>query len=282
LQKESGRFQARIVRSTDREGILCNKSYVTVHALEGLLEAALLTFNSKLAVYFLHLTSGRIAAYRPEALVHELLDLPLPPPRSGLTEGVDSYKAIDARVYEAFDFKDSERVLIEDMLEYTLAEFRGTEEPVGEGQFDWADHDAHVQQLTSYCEYVIRVLKAGFGQDKAVTATIFQQSDGPQLPLRLVAFELGKQSPKPVTTSDIQTVELLKQLERHAVSDRDGVFGARLTRIYDSSTGTPTIFVIKPAPIKYWTRSAGLNDGDEISLDLFRWQQQADRERGDS
>jgi hypothetical protein len=215
--------------------------------------------------------------------VRELLDLPLPPPRSALTEGVDSYDAIDARVYQAFDFKDSERVLVEDMLAYTLAEFRGTEEPVGKGQFDWADHDAQVQQLTSYCEYVIRVLRAGFGQDKAVTATIFQQSDGPQLPLRLVAFELGRQSPNPVTASEIQTVALLKELkelEQRTGSDSYGIFGARLARIYDSSTGTPTIFVIKPAPIKYWTRSAGLNDGDEISLDLFRWQQQAGLERG--
>ena len=132
-QKKSGRFQARIVRSTGREGILCNHSYVTVHAPERLLEAAWLTFNSKLAVYFLQLTSGRIAAYRPEALVHDLLDLPLPLPRNGLTEGADSYEAIDARAYKAFDLKDSEIVLIEDMLAYTLAEFRGTDEPVGNG-----------------------------------------------------------------------------------------------------------------------------------------------------
>jgi hypothetical protein len=280
LQKESGRFQARMVHSVTREGILCNQSYITVNAPERLLEAASLTFNSKLAVYFLHLTSGRIAAYRPEALVRELLDLPLPPPLRALTEGVDSYDAIDARVYEAFDFKDSERVLVEDMLAYTLAQFRGTEEPVGNGGIGTTDHDAQSSQLTPYCEYVIRVLKAGFGQDKAVTATIFQQADGPQLPLRLVAFELVGQSPNPVTVSNIQTVALLKELERLAGSDRDAFFSTRLARIYDSSTGTPTIFVIKPAAIKYWTRSAGLNDGDEISLDLFRWQQQADLEMG--
>jgi hypothetical protein len=278
-QKESCRFQARIVRSAKREGILCNKSYVTVHAPKRLLEAAWLTFNSRLAVYFLQLTSGRIAAYRPEALVHDLLDLPLPLPRNGLTKGADSYVAIDARAYKAFDLKDSEIVLIEDMLAYTLAEFRGTEEPIGTDLFGPTNHGGQCSDLTGYCEYVIRVLKAGFGQDKAVTATIFQQSDGPQLPLRLVAFELVGHSPSPVTVSKIQTVALLKELERLAGSDRNGFYSTRLVRIYDGSTGTPTIFVIKPAAIKYWTRSAGLNDGDEISLDLFRWQQQADLER---
>jgi hypothetical protein len=278
-QKESGRFQARIVRSTAHEGILCNKSYVTVHAPERLLEAAWLTFNSRLAVYFLQLTSGRIAAYRPEALVHELLDLPLPPPQSGLTEGADSYETIDARACRAFDLKDSEIVLIEDMLAYTLAEFRGTEEPVSKEWLGSTDNDTQGSPLTAYCKYVIRVLKAGFGQDKAVTATIFQQSDGPQLPLRLVAFELAQKSPNPVTVTNIQTAALLKELEQLGGSDRDKFFSTRLARIYDGSTGTPTIFVIKPAPMKYWTRSAGLNDGDEISLDLFGWQQQAELER---
>lgn len=272
-QKESGRFQARIVRSTRREGILCNHSYVTVHAPKKILEAAWLTFNSRLAVYFLQLTSGRMAAYRPEALVHELRNLPLPPPRNGLIEGADSYEAIDARAYKAFDLKDSEIALIEDMLAYTLADFRGTEEPDGNSGLGPADHNAQGSQLVPYCEYVIRVLKAGFGQDKAVRATIFQQADGPQLPLRLVAFELVGRSSKHISVSKIQTVALLKELERLAGSDRDEFFNTRLARVYDGSTGTPIIFVVKPAPMKYWTRSAGLNDGDEIALDLFRWQQ---------
>ncbi len=273
LQKKAGRFQARMVRSATHDGILCNQSYITVNAPQKLIEAASLTFNSKLAVYFIHLTSGRVAAYRPEARVDEFLDLPLPPPHSGLTKGVGSYDDIDARVYEVFDFKDSERALVEDMIAYTLAEFRGTEEPDGNGGLVTSDHNSQSSQLTPYCKYVIRVLKAGFGQDKAVKATIFQPSDGPELPLRLVAFELVGHSPSPVSVSNIQTAALLKELERLAGFDRDGFFSKRLARIYDASTGTPTIFVIKPAPMKYWTRSAGLNDGDEISLDLFRWQQ---------
>ena len=96
-QKSSGRFHARMVRSRKHEGVLCNKSYVTVHAPQRLLEAAWLTFNSKVAVYFLQLTSGRIAAYRPEALVHDLLALPLPPLGDALSDKLDNYEAIDAR-----------------------------------------------------------------------------------------------------------------------------------------------------------------------------------------
>ena len=285
-QKSSGRFHARLVRSRKREGVLCNKSYVTVHAPQKLLEAAWLTFNSKLAVYFLQLTSGRIAAYRPEALVHDLLALPLPPPGDAVTDDLNNYEAIDARVFEAFGLKDSERVLIEDMLTYTLADFRGTEQSVGRKPTSRSNGDTQEQHLGAYCEYVIRVLKAGFGRDKAVSATIFRQTDGTPLPYRLVAFELGKQASQAVSVSNIQTIALLRELERLDLSapkkeaPRRGIYNARLARIYDSSSGVPTIFVIKPDATKYWTRSAGLNDGDKIALDLFQWQQQAELKRG--
>jgi len=278
-QKSSGRFHARMVRSRKHEGVLCNKSYVTVHAPQRLLEAAWLTFNSKVAVYFLQLTSGRIAAYRPEALVHDLLALPLPPPGDALSEELDNYEAIDARVFDAFGLKDSERVLVEDMLAHTLADFRGTEQSVGRKPTKRLDGTAQEPQIGAYCDFVIRVLKAGFGRDKAVTATIFQQVDGTPLPYRLVAFELGKRASHAVSVSPIQTIALLRELERldqsvlDKQSPRRGIYNARLARIYDGSTGVPTIFVIKPDATKYWTRSAGLNDGDEIALDLFQWQQ---------
>ena len=185
-------------------------------------------------------------------------------------------------VFEAFGLKDSERVLIEDMLAYTLADFRGTEESVGRKPTKRLDGQVQEPQMGAYCDFVIRVLKAGFGREKAVTATIFQQVDGTPLPYRLVAFQLGKQASRAVSVSPVQTIALLRELERldQSVLDgqgpRRGIYNARLARIYDGSTGVPTIFVIKPDATKYWTRSTGLNDGDEIALDLFKWQQQAE------
>jgi hypothetical protein len=138
-----------------------------------------------------------------------------------------------------------------------------------------------------YCEFVIRVLKAGFGRDKAVTATIFQQADDAPLPYRLVAFELGRHASENVSVSRIQALALLRELERLDQSplgkqnSRRGIYNARLARIYDGSSGVPTIFVLKPHASKYWTRSAGLNDGDEIALDLFQWQQQVEPKKGE-
>lgn len=276
-QKASGRFHARLVQSAKKQGVLCNQSYVTVNAPAPILDAACLSFNSMVAVYFLQLTSGRIAAYRPEAQVNELLSLPLPVPRTGLLEGVEDYEELDKRAFDEFRLKDAERVLIEDMLEYTLADFRGDESSPGRRPTNHLHDDESEPQLRAYCEYFIRVLKAGFGHDKVVTATIFRGKQDQTLPYRLVAIELGGRSNAPITVAKLETKDLLHELERldlsphSANAPRRGIYHQRVVRIYESSGGIPTIYIVKPDMARYWTRSAGLNDGDEVALDLFRW-----------
>ena len=275
-QKATGRFQARLMQSTQKEGVICNQSYVTIHGSETLLEAACLSFNSLVAVYFLQLSSGRIAAYRPEAQVQDLLSLPLPVPRSDLLVGVGEYQDLDARAFNEFGLKDAERVLIEDMVHYTIGDFRGDESSLG--RQSTTATDGSESNLRAYCEYFIRVLKAGFGRDKAITTTIFQGERDAPLPYRLVSFELGGAA-NTVNVVSIKTVALLHELERLDSSvqqsgvGRRGIYNERVARIYDSSSGTPTIFIVKPDMGRYWTRSAGLYDADEVALDLFRWKQ---------
>jgi hypothetical protein len=56
------------------------------------------------------------------------------------------------------------------------------------------------------------------------------------------------------------------------------VYHHRVARIYDSRDGISTIFVVKPDFNRYWTRTMGLCDADEVALDFFRWQHAADFE----
>lgn len=281
-QKSTGRFQARLSRSAVQNVALCNQSYLSIHAPEPVLEAACLSFNSLVAVYFLQMTSGRIAAYRPTALVPQLLELPLPPPEPGMIEGLENYEDLDNRVFDAFGLKDAERALIEDMVDYTLADFRGDDSSTGrqatcQGQLKFDD-----PHLRAYCDYVMRVLKAGFGGEKSITATIFQSPQDP-LPFRLVAFELGGGSDGEIKVAEIKTTALLDEMERLDGTlslpgkSRRGIYHQRVARIYDGQRGVPTIFVVKPDMARYWTRTVGLSDGDEIALDLFRWQQAGQR-----
>jgi hypothetical protein len=63
------------------------------------------------------------------------------------------------------------------------------------------------------------------------------------------------------------------QQDKGTGSINRGIFHRRVARVYETIDGIPTIFIIKPDMRRYWTRSAGLNDADEVALDLFRWQQ---------
>lgn len=275
--KRTARFHARLSRSEKREGILCSESYYSIHHTSlKKLETACMVFNSVLAVYFLLLTSGRFV-YRPKPSKSELLGLPIPEMQDSPIENFQDRADLDARVFELFGLKDAERVLIEDALEYTLDDFLGGDGSKGKQSTSSGDPTENEPHLRGYCEYFVRVLKAGFGNERSVLATVFR-SPSESMPYRLIAFELGDKADNTVEVKNIRSNALLEEFERlnqKAGNTNGGIFNQRVARIYDASSGVPTVFVVKPDQKRFWTRSMGMQDGDEVALDLFRWQQQA-------
>jgi len=246
------------------------------------LEAACLSYNSILAVYFLLLTSSRFASYRPEPLVGELRRVPLPEPAPGLLQGIATYAELDARVRQAFAFKDAEWVLVEDLFEVTLPDFKGDEASPGRLRTKRQAKSIQEPQLWQYCEYFIRVLKAGFGRDKQISATIFQEKGPNLLPFRLVAFQFDKASTASVQVTPLDAPDLLSELEtlnktwlKSRKNKSGNVYHQRVARIYDSRDAVPTVFIIKPDACRYWTRSMGLHDADEVAADFLSWQGKA-------
>lgn len=271
---KQGRFQARTVTSKTGEMVLATQSYVSMHDPSGdvgLLDAACMAFNSKVAAYFLFLTSGRFASYRPEVLAEELLNVPIPPPKVDLLKGVTTLDELDARMFSALRLKPAEIVLVEDLLNYTLLDAKS---PKGPGlKKTTRELKEHVEpELKAYCEHFVRVLKAGSAGGVPVSATIFQDTARDMLPFRLVAFELGHQeTARPPMVRRITTPQLLDQLRR--LSRRPGMLRHQVIRIYETIKGRATVFIIKPDEARHWTRSLGLADADEVSLDLLRWYQ---------
>jgi hypothetical protein len=284
-RKTSGRFQARLVKTTGKEGVLCTQSYATVHVPDedaDILAAACLTYNSILAVYFLLLTSGRFASYRPEPLVEELLRVPIPSAASARLESVKSVSDCDEQVRQAFDFKDAEWTLVEDLFDVTLPDFKGDEASPGRQPTKRREKSAQEPQLWRYCEYFIRVLKAGFGRDKQISATIFQEKSSDLLPFRLVAFQFDQVASPSVHVESLDTPDLLTELEalnktwlKHHKATSGNVYCQRVARIYDRRGRVPTVLILKPDACRYWTRSMGLHDADEVAADFFSWQANA-------
>jgi hypothetical protein len=287
------RFQARLVQSKDRKGVLCKQSYVTVHVPKhqtGFLTAACASYNSIFAVYFLLLTSGRFASYRPSPLVEELLRVPVPELRSGQLSFIRTPQEFDDEVRNAFSFKDAEWVLIEDMVNITLGGFMGGHLPSpGHARTKRTDGVAPESQLQAYCEYFMRVLNAGFGKDREIVATIFEEKGLDLLPFRLVAFQLDHGGRSSVSVERLEPGDLLDELERLNkawLKNREGrgqnIYHERVARIYDYTGHVPTVFILKPDGCRYWTRSMGLHDGDEVAADFVRWQRAASEAGGDT
>jgi hypothetical protein len=286
-QKEHKRFQAAIVRSNNNEAILCSKSYITIHVdqeYSQFLEAACLSYTSKLAVYYLLLSSGRFSTYRPEPNVEDLLRVPIPEYREEIVQNLETFDDVDHQIYDAFSLKESEKVLIEDIFNYTLLDFKGDRSSPGRQKTHRISSNLFEAEeeleLKQYCEYFMRVIKAGFGQDKGICATIFQELTGNYLPIRLVAIYLNKSIHDGIKVETINSQVLLDRLNQlnnlfveQGGSDNGGIFYQRVARVYTSTEWrgeqVPTVYLIKPDKIRYWTRSMALRDADEVSADIM-------------
>jgi len=284
------RFQARLVVPDELgHGVICTQSYLSVCAspgYESLIDAAYLSCNSLLAVYFLLLTSGRFSAYRPEALVSQISKIPIPKLNKIELKDIRTNADIDSKVFEAFELKDAEKTLIEDLCEVTLEDFKGKIDSPGRQRTQRKKESSEEPELRAYCEYFSRVLKAGFGQDKHIGATVFQESNKDFLPYRLIAFELNQPSSKKFRVASLETSALLAELEtlnrtwlRGRKSLSGSIYHQRVVRIYDYRNGVPTIFILKPDARRYWTRSMGLHDADEVAGDFNSWQNAKDETR---
>ncbi|OBQ03167.1 MAG: restriction endonuclease subunit M [Anabaena sp. LE011-02] len=296
-QKKSGRFRSVIIEPDNiNQGIICSESYVSIHIPEShisQLNAACLSYNSKLAVYYLLLSSGRFASYIPEVNVDDLLRVPIPELSVGELKNIKTIDDIDKCIRQAFEFKDSEWVLINDLFNYTLPDFKGDGASPGRKRTHRIDNSQSQNntepELTAYCEYFLRVIKAGFGQDKQVCATIFQEQTKTLLPVRLVAIYLNIPNCHGVNLEPIDSpnlIELLEKLNKSYLKtgsiEHGDIFYQRVARIYDSvqmnGIKIPTIYLIKPDKIRYWTRSMALRDADEVAADIMTWQTTFDTE----
>lgn len=226
------------------------------------------------------LSSGRFASFIPEVKPKELLSVPIPEPQPGLLQDIHTFDDIDHRTREIFTFKDSEWVLIEDLFDYyTLPDFKGDSSSPGRQKTRRKDDKENIEpELHAYCEYFMRVLRAGFGQDKQIGAVIFQEQSTTYLPVRLVAFYLKQPLHEEVTIKPLDSPTLLERLDalNNTFIDqghKDGIFYQRVARIYTSShiqgRTIPTVYFVKPDKIRYWTRSMALRDADEVAADIM-------------
>jgi hypothetical protein len=266
-REERGRFRSALVQGS--EGVVCTQSYITVHGktaeARSVLTSACLMTNSRVAAYYLALTSSRIA-FIPEVLAEDFYALPLPP----LQKEVDSFAdeaALDNWVEDALGLGEVERVLIEETLRFGVPELLRDEAAPGR-QVTWrgvGDPDP----LVEYSEQFLRVVRALTGPSFA-SATVFQEANS-TAPLRMLAIRLVRDIDTGVQTEKIDGSRLSRHIaelgESFRAKDGVGIGAQRVATIFDSIVDNagrqiPTVYFIKPNQMRYWTRSAALSDAD--------------------
>jgi hypothetical protein len=286
--KENQRFRAVVVEAPEgEEGAICNQSYISISARRvgrAELVAAALMFNSQLAVCLLLLTSGRFAFYRTEPLVADLMPLPLPPAEAAMLEGLTEFKQVDERVRAAFKLEDVEWALVEDLCELTLPDYRGDATSPGyQPTLRKLNPDrSHARAgMAEYCGYFCEVLRSGFGEEKSVCATVFEEVANDYLPVRLVAIHLdwpGHQAlrSEPLSNQELSTrIYDLTRTLRIAGHSGAGDYQGCTARVYSfldvNGRRIPTVFLMKPDQRRFWTRSMGVRDADAVSADIMTW-----------
>ncbi len=290
--QEVGRFQTQVVDPAS-DGVVCTASYISVHQFAGSddwLAAACLAFRSSVCAYYLALTS-RLAYDRGEAFSGHIRNVPIPHPAElPSLDGIATHD-IDSIIAEALRLREVEKALVSDLMEFGYREgaSKSTEKPSRKPTVRSADDN--VDDLLRYADFFVRTLRATFGKDRSVRATVFEEAPGQsRLPVRMVAIHLDWPGRRRLLKKEImQTDQLRSQLaeyyrEQLAARTRDGqpitsgLGFRRVARIFithETADGekVPTVLHIKPDQRRYWTRSQGLRDADELAASILMDQQ---------
>ena len=271
-----------------RTGVLCSQSYVSVHSIENerLLDAACLVYNSNFALYWLYLTNHDLASFIAKASVSDLLKLPLPnlDEQTASLHTIGGFVEVDERVRLALGLQDADWALVNDFFTYVLPDFKQL--PGAPGGQPTERQGSRIE-LRRFCDYLLRVLNAAFGDIERFSATIFEE-DGPErLAVRLVAIHLDHVDSERVRHEPIGSDLLFKRLQELEAALRadppatGGIAFQRVARVYsDYLLGrrrVPTLYIIKPDQARYWTACAAMRDADEAFNEIMLWDESESR-----
>jgi len=282
-QKKTRRFAAAFVESKSRNEVLCSRDFLHLHSNISFLKSATLTYNSSFAAYYLLLTDGSFAFYHPKPLVDSFWKIPIPDIQEkafndlrnlGKKDKEEALVKIDELVLNSLGISESEKILVEDLFDFTMRDYFAGKE-ISKGRQSTLRKPE--TELRNYCKTFFKVINAGFGKDKNLRATIFQEK-GNELPIRMIAIHLDSPERKELIKVDECANEklwklLLKLNETFMQneSENGNIFYQRVVRVYSNEDGMPTIYLIKPDQKRYWLRSQALHDADEVSADIVSW-----------
>ena len=239
------------------------------------LKVACAYMNSSLARYYQFLTSSQWGVERDAVLLREQKNFPCAIPiedRSllhGIVRLVDQVQKgnsvwdwpleLDELVYTAYGVTSSERQTVEDCLTTVVERYyRGLQARAFE--------QPSTEDMTAYAQAFADVFERTTGDSRSLTPTVYQGT----APYRAVSFRLvqaNSQNLHPEVVSEPELENLLARLEQIATGQHaQSLYFQRNIKVYEPEA----IHMVKPAEMRFWTRSAAYNDADETIAQLMR------------
>ncbi|MDD1428710.1 hypothetical protein MEO94_30570, partial [Dolichospermum sp. ST_sed9] len=267
-----------IVYTKSYSGIPFSKNFVHLaHYLNG-------ENNTSIASYFIFMTSSSWGIERETIMTQDLVQLLVPKPNEdneGLITQIikiegrlrespsksvqkDLKKQLDKAVFDLYDLNDDERILVEDTTQITIDLYMNREKSAALKKPKASDLEAYTLSFMSVIEPFFDTLK-----ERSIAADIL---DIANTPLQVVKFSIitypgREQVVQTIQADDLITV--LKSIAKQLPSKlADRVFTRRNLKVYVGEN----IYIIKPCQFRYWSRSAGLNDANDIISEQFKTQ----------
>jgi hypothetical protein len=252
---------------------------------EKLLQGLTLFLNSGFATYLIFLTSSAWGIERENIMANESFSLPGllfnvgPDVLAQLSdyfqkikllnetlvtpdgEMIQLEKEIDKYLYELFQLSEYERSLIEDFLQYGLDLFVS-------GERSLALKKATNSEIERYTQFLSRSINEllEFGGQMHCWARIYNLSNSPLQMVAVVFNTAHKAGYIEKMGAAPHLNDLLIEIERHTYEKHsESIYFRKIIKYYKGDT----LYLLKPNEKRFWSRSAALNDADEIVLETI-------------
>jgi hypothetical protein len=281
----SGLHGNRVVAALCRKDLVYSRSQFGIPLKNVDLEIAYYLngiLNSSLATYFAFLTATRWGLDKYIMEETDFLRIPIPDFEQGNTAALRRIVGLehglrhaarngrydealvaelDEAVFKLYGLDRFEEILVEDMVTHTIDLQRNHEHSE-------ALLATTVRECRDYAKHVIDVIQPFL--DTSGKRRIVADVLDADAPLRAVRFTIAAASPNVRPSVATEKVVDLSQLLHEVAENLDeqiafGVHTRRHLRVYSGDS----IYVVKPSQRRFWTRSAGLTDGDSMLMDLL-------------
>ena len=281
----SGLRGNRIVAALCREDLVYSRSQFGVPFKKGQLEIGHYlnaVLNSSLATYFAFLAASRWGLDKYVMENTDFLRIPVPDPERVKVAQVESIHKLerelrkkarngrydealvaelDKAVFKLYGLGRFEQVLVEDMVTHTIDLQRNHEKSA-------ALSAATSAECRDYAKHVIAVIQPFLEtrKERRLVADVLDMDDAPLRVVRFTIMASHSQRPNVCVEAAADLSDVLHEVAQNL--DEQIAFGIhtrRHLRVYSGDL----FYVVKPSQRRFWTRSAGLTDGDSVLKDLL-------------